>query len=74
MKPKPFAVPAELLTQFKQDVRVIPQVLHPNGWIIFDRAMLVSVLRSNNEEARIKLANSLDKLGKTGGELMIVGP
>ncbi len=70
---KEFVVPVELLQTFKKEVRFIPHVLPANGWIIFDRAMLVSVLRGNDAEARKKVADSIEGLGKAGGELVIMG-
>ncbi len=67
-----FVVPVELMKTFKADVRFLPHVLPINGWIIFDRAMLVAALRSNNPEERMNLATQIDKLGKIGGELILV--
>ncbi len=67
-----FVVPIELLKTFKADIRVLPPHLPTNGYIGFDQDMLVAVLRSNNKEERENLANQLDKLGKAGGELVIM--
>ncbi len=69
---KQFAVPVELLQTFQKEVRFIPHVLPANGWIIFDRAMLLSVLRGNDVEARKNLANDIENLAKAGGELVIM--
>ncbi len=69
---KEFTIPAELLKMFKGDVRTLPHVLPTNGWITFDRAMLVSILRSGDAAARANLANQIEKLGKSGGELVIM--
>ena len=71
--PKHFAVPVELLHTFNNEVRFVPHVLPANGWIIFDREMLVSVLRGNDVEARKKLADGIERLGKASGELVIMG-
>ncbi len=72
MASKPFAVPVDLLKAFKNEVRFIPHVLPANGWIIFDRAMLVSVLRGDDAKARQELARQIEGLGKVGGELVII--
>ena len=67
-----FVVPVELLKTFKTDIRFLPKILPNNGYIIFDRAMLVAALRSDNKEERTRLAKQIDMLGKSGGELIIV--
>jgi hypothetical protein len=67
-----FRIPLELLKAFKSDVRTLPNALPNNGYIVFDRAMLVSILRSNDVEARTALAKGIDELGKSGGELVIM--
>lgn len=69
-----FAVPVGLLRVFKNDIRRIPEIPHANGWIIFDKEMLVSVLRSNDVRERTELAKQLEMMGNAGGELMIVQP
>ena len=51
-----FAISLDLLKNFKTDVRTIPLVLPTNGWIVFDRAMLISALRGDNPAARARLA------------------
>lgn len=69
-----FAVPVGLLRVFKNDIRRIPEIPHANGWIIFDKEMLVSVLRNNDIKERTELARQIEMMGKAGGELMIVQP
>jgi hypothetical protein len=69
---KPFAVPTDLLKTFKNEVRFVPHVLPANGWIIFDRAMLISVLTEGDAKARQELARHMEGLGKAGGELVII--
>ena len=66
-----FAIPLDLMKNFKSDVRTIPHVLPTNGWIVFDRAMLISVLRGDNPAARADLAKQLEKFGEVG-ELVIM--
>jgi hypothetical protein len=67
-----FVIPADLLKHFSEEVRVIPNHLPTNGYIVFDRAMLVAALRGNDANARVALANSIDALGKNGGELVVM--
>jgi hypothetical protein len=67
-----FTIPLELLKEFKQDVRIIPPHLPANGWILFDKAMLVSVLRNENSAIRAQLANGIEQLDKAGGNLVII--
>lgn len=67
-----FRIPADLLKSFQSDVRFIPKELHPNGYIIFDRAMLKKILLSDDLEARKQLVTQLDQLEKAGGQLVIV--
>jgi len=69
-----FKVPAALLKSFEAEVRFIPKELHPNGYIVFDRAMLKKILLSEDLQARQELAGQLDRLDKAGGQLVIVGP
>lgn len=69
---KPFSVPLDLLTQFKQEVRFLPILQNSRGYIMFDRQMLISVLRSENVKARRAVAESLEQLGKQRGELVIM--
>jgi len=66
-----YTIPIDLLRNFKNDVRTIPHVLPTNGWIVFDRAMLVSVLRGDNAAARADLAKQIEKLGEVA-ELVIL--
>ncbi|GAB6269064.1 MAG: hypothetical protein PHW12_02050 [Smithella sp.] len=69
---KEFKIPVELLKAFKNDVRTIPHILPINGWIVFDRGMLISILRGEDKTARINLAKQLEKLGEQGGELIVM--
>jgi hypothetical protein len=71
-EPKGFAIPVDLLKSFRSDVRTIPHNLPHNGYIVFDRAMLTSILRGNDVEARTQLAAQIDKVGAAGGELVII--
>ncbi len=66
-----FAVPADLLRKFSSEVRFIPSHLPTNGYIVFDRAMLLAVLRGEDVNARQALAKSIEALGKNGGELVV---
>jgi hypothetical protein len=70
--PRGFTVPADLLRQFTNEVRFIPTHLPTNGYIVFDRAMLLTVLRGDNKEARFALATSIEALGKADGELVVM--
>ncbi len=67
-----FKIPVDLLKTFKTDVRTLPHILPTNGWITFDRAMLLSVLRGNDAEARLGLAKAIEKFGENGGELVLM--
>jgi len=67
-----FCIPVGLLKTFKNDVRRLPEIPHNNGYIIFDREMLISVLRGDDVKMRMEVANQLEKMGKVGGELLIV--
>ena len=67
-----FRIPLDLLKTFKSDVRTRPHVLPINGWIIFDREMLVAILRNGSVDERAKLAKDLEELGARGGELAII--
>ena len=71
--PKEFKIPVELMSAFKNDVRFVPKDSAPNGYIIFDRAMLTSILRSKDASARLELAKQIEKLAASGGELVIMG-
>jgi hypothetical protein len=72
-QPKQFKIPLALLKSFRTDIRTIPNDLAPNGYIIFDRAMLTSILRGNDAAARAELAKQIDKMAEAGGELVIIG-
>jgi hypothetical protein len=67
-----FAIPLGLLRTFQTDIRVKPKIDHPNGYITFDLPMLVSVLRGKDIGRARELANELEKMGKAGGELIIM--
>ena len=67
-----FVIPADLLRSFKNDIRTLPHVLPTNGWIVFDRAMLVSILRGNDVAARLDMAKQIEKYGEAGGELVMM--
>lgn len=67
-----FVIPIELLKAFKNDIRVFPREPHPNGYITFDRDMLVTVLERGSDLARKELAGQIKNMGKAGGELVIM--
>ncbi len=67
-----FRVPRDLLKLFEAEVRFVPQELHPNGYIIFDRMMLQKVLLSDDVRVRRELVEQLEQLDKSGGQLVIV--
>lgn len=67
-----FCIPLGLLKAFQADVRVKPIVDHTNGYITFDLPMLISVLRGKDAEKAKELASELEKMGKAGGELIIM--
>jgi hypothetical protein len=67
-----FTIPAGLLKLFQTDIRVKPIIDHPNGYIMFDLPMLISVLRGRDVKRASELANELEKMGKAGGELIIM--
>ena len=69
---KPFAVPLDLLKQFKSDIRTIPNNLPHNGYIVFDKAMLSKILREGTAAQRLELSQQIDKLGAAGGELVVI--
>ena len=71
-RPKEFTIPVELLKAFQSDVRTIASPLPNNGYIVFDRKMLTSMLLSGNVAARTQLAKQINRLGEAGGELVIV--
>ncbi len=55
-------IPADLLTAFHQDVRFIPNHLPVAGYITFDRAMLISILRSQDVATKERFISALEKL------------
>lgn len=67
-----FVIPLGLLKTFANDVRTIPAVTPNNGYIIFDKEMLISVLTGKDVEKRTELAKQLQNMGKAGGELIIM--
>jgi len=69
---KEFTIPVDLLRNFKSDIRTIPHVLPTNGWIVFDRNMLISILRGNDVNARAELAKEIEKYAEGGGELVMM--
>lgn len=69
---KQLVIPAELLKSFKGDIRIFPSEPHPNGYITFDKEMLISVLEHGTDMERRELVSSLKNLGKAGGELVIL--
>jgi hypothetical protein len=69
---KPFAVPVGLLKLFQNDMRVFPVDPHPNGYITFDRRMLISILRSKDVDKQLELAKQIEILRDAGAELVIM--
>jgi hypothetical protein len=67
-----FKIPAELLKMFQGDVRLLPVHLPVAGYIMFDAAMLKSILLGDDQGARANLARQLDALSQAGGELVII--
>jgi hypothetical protein len=66
-------IPAELLTAFHKDVRFIPNHLPIAGYITFDRAMLISILRSQDAAAKERFVVALEKLDPQW-ELILAAP
>lgn len=66
-------IPSELLTAFHQDVRFIPNHLPVAGYITFDRAMLISILRSQDTVAKERFITALEKLDPEW-ELILAAP
>jgi len=67
-----FTIPLDLLRTFKNDIRIFPLDPHPNGYIIFDREMLISVLEHGKDAERMELVKSLKRMNDFGGELVIM--
>ncbi|MFA5268081.1 MAG: hypothetical protein WC379_08910 [Methanoregula sp.] len=72
LSPKQFTIPADLLKTFSGDIRFFPVELHPNGYILFDRKMLISVLERGTDVQRKEMVNALKKLGDAGAEMVIM--
>jgi hypothetical protein len=66
-------IPTELLTAFQKDVRFVPNHLPVAGYITFDRAMLLSILRTQDPAARDRMVAALEKLDPQW-ELVFVAP
>jgi hypothetical protein len=67
-----FKIPVDLVKAFKTDVRFVPQHLPNNGYMVFDHAMLSSILLSDDVEARRTLARQLNELNRSGGQLVVM--
>ena len=67
-----FALPVGLLKLFQNDMRVFPIDPHPNGYITFDRRMLISILRSKDVDKQIELAKQIEIMRDAGTELVIM--
>jgi len=67
-----FVIPIDLLKAFKNDIRIFPRDPHPNGYITFDRDMLVTVLERGSDLDRKELAGQIKNIAKAGGELVIM--
>ena len=66
-------IPTELLTAFQGDVRFVPNHLPVAGYITFDRAMLLSILRSQDPVVRDRMILALEKLDPQW-QLVFVAP
>ncbi|MGD0547730.1 MAG: hypothetical protein ABR991_07850 [Terracidiphilus sp.] len=66
-------IPSELLSAFQTDVRFIPNHLPVAGYITFDRAMLISILRSQDDAAKERFITALEKLDPQW-ELILAAP
>ena len=69
---KEFVVPVGLLKLFQNDMRVFPVDPHPNGYITFDRRMLISILRSKDVEKQQELAKQIEIMRDAGVELVVM--
>ncbi|HEX7423051.1 MAG TPA: hypothetical protein VF311_04070 [Terriglobales bacterium] len=69
--PKGFKIPVEFLRTFQTDMRFVPQVPHPNGWMIFDWDMLTTVLRNGDPAVREKYAAALHTLKEQWNLVMV---
>jgi hypothetical protein len=66
-------IPVELLKAFQEDIRFIPNHLPVAGYITFDRAMLISILRSQDVAAKERFITALEKLDPQW-ELILAAP
>lgn len=66
-------IPSGLLAAFHEDVRFIPNHLPVAGYITFDRAMLISILRSQDAAAKERFITALEKLDPQW-ELILAAP
>ena len=69
---KDFAMPIGMLKLYQNEMRYFPQEEHPNGYITFDRRMLISILRSKNVEKQMELAKQIELLRNDGAELVFM--
>jgi hypothetical protein len=69
---KQFSVPVGLLKLYQNDLRFFPVDPHPNGYITFDRRMLISILRSKDVEKQMELAKQIENMRNAGTELVIM--
>ncbi len=67
-----FAIPVGMLKLFQNDMRYFPREDHPNGYITFDRRMLISILRSKDVEKQMELAKQIETMRNAGAELVIM--
>jgi hypothetical protein len=72
-KVRQFRIPAEFLKAFEVDFHVIPPHLPVAGYITFDRAMLLAMLRNKDAAARERFAAALQTLD-SNWELALVAP
>lgn len=69
---KEFAMPVGMLKLYQNEMRYFPREEHPNGYITFDRRMLISILRSKDVEKQMELAKQIELLRNEGAELVIM--
>jgi hypothetical protein len=67
-----FVIPVGLLKMFQGDVRIQPVNHHTTGYIMFDLEMLVSVLKEQDLDKRMALANQIQNFSKAGGNLIML--
>jgi len=70
---KQHKIPQEFMKTFQADVRFVPVNLPVAGYITFDRAMLASILRSQDPAVRERAATAIQSLDPAW-EFVMVAP